>query len=76
MVLDLHEKVLGPEHPQTLISIANLARTYSGKCQEAETLHLKVLDLFKKVLGLEHPRTLTRISNLATIDMIQGKQKS
>ena len=77
MVLDLHEKVLGLEHPQTLISIANLARTYSDqtKYQEAETLYQKVLDLSKKVLGLGHPKTLTRISNLATIYVIQGKHK-
>jgi hypothetical protein len=49
-VLNLREKMLGPEHPNTLTSMANLAKTYSdqGKYGEAEELDLKVLDLRKK----------------------------
>ena len=65
-VLDLHKKVLGPEHPDTLTSMANLAVTYSGqgKYEEAGELELKVLDLSKKVLGPEHPDTLISMANL------------
>ena len=67
MVLDLHKKVLGLEHPDTLRSINNLAVTYSaeGKYEEAGELQLKALDLHKKVLGPEHPDTLIIMGNLA-----------
>jgi len=73
--VDLHKKVLGPEHPDTLTSMNNLAVTYSkqGKHNEAGELQLKVLDLCKKVLGTEHPDTLVSMSNLATIYSNQGK---
>ena len=59
MVLDLCEKVLGTEHPDTLRSMNNLAVKYSveGKYEEAGELQLKALDLHKKVLGPEHPET-------------------
>ena len=69
--------MLGPEHPDTLTSMENLAKTYSdlGKYDEAEVLQLKVMGLCKKVLGLEHPKTLPRILNLAMTHVIQGKHK-
>ena len=69
--------MLGPEHPNTLTIMQNLARTYSdqGGYKEAEVLQLKVMDLAKKVLGLAHPRTLCRISDLATTYVIQRKHK-
>jgi hypothetical protein len=59
-VLELRKKVLGPEHPDTLTSMANLALTYSsqGRWAEAEQLEAQVLELRKKVLGPEHPDTL------------------
>ena len=67
--------VLGPQHPDTLISMLNLAMTYShqGKYKKAEELDLKVLDLHKKVLGPEHPHTLTSMNNLAVIYRSQKK---
>ena len=45
--------MLGPEHPNTLTIMQNLARTYSdqGGYKEAEVLQLKVMDLAKKVLA-------------------------
>ena len=65
--LDLTEKELGPEHPDTLTSMGNLARIYSeqGEYERAGELELKALDLSKKVLGSEHPDTLHSIENLA-----------
>ena len=59
--------VLGPEHPSTLISMANLASTYwnQGRREEAEELNVQVIETRKKVLGLEHPFMLTSIANLA-----------
>ena len=44
-VLDLCKKVLGPEHPHTLNSMMNPARTYSAqdKYEEAEKLQIEIL---------------------------------
>jgi hypothetical protein len=45
----MRKKLLGAEHPHTLLSMANLATTYSdkGKWNEAEQLEVQVLDIRK-----------------------------
>jgi hypothetical protein len=65
--LDIGKRVLGLEHPSTLIIMANLARSYAdqGQWKEAEELEVQVLDIHKRVLGPEHPDTLTSMANLA-----------
>jgi tetratricopeptide (TPR) repeat protein len=57
-VLQLREKVLGKEHPDTLTTMNNLAELYrlQGRHAEAEQLHQKALQLREKVLGKEHPK--------------------
>ena len=42
-VLDARKRILGLEHPNTIIAMANLSVTYSsiGKYTEAETLDIK-----------------------------------
>ena len=66
-VLDLQKSVLGEEHPDTILAMANLASTWSqqGRSSEAEQLELQVLDLRKSVLGEEHPDTIGAMANLA-----------
>jgi tetratricopeptide (TPR) repeat protein len=61
------EKVLGHEHPSTLVSMNNLAAVLDrqGKYEEAETMHRQTLARSEKVLGDEHPDTLTSVSCLA-----------
>ena len=60
-------RVLGLEHPSTLITMANLASTYRNKdrWKEAEELDVQVMKKSSRVLGLEHPDTLSSIANLA-----------
>jgi tetratricopeptide (TPR) repeat protein len=72
------KKVLGPEHPQTLTSMNNLAGLYQsqGKYQAAEPLYEETLQLRKKVLGAEHPDTLTSMNNLAYLYESQGKYEA
>ena len=55
-----------PDHPDTLTSMANLARIYSeeGEYERTGELDLKSLDLSKKVLGSEHSDTLCSMENL------------
>ncbi|KAH6972637.1 TPR domain protein [Ilyonectria destructans] len=73
--LEIRERVLGREHPDTLTSISNLAGVlqYQGKYEEAEQMNRRALDASEKVLGREHPDTLTSISNLASVLRYQGK---
>jgi tetratricopeptide (TPR) repeat protein len=74
-VIKLEEKVLGPEHPDTLGSRTNLAVALQsqGKYAEAETEFRAVLKLEEKVLGPEHPSTLGSRNNLANVLAGQGK---
>ncbi|KAK4652643.1 hypothetical protein QC762_0075260 [Podospora pseudocomata] len=73
--LQLREKVLGKEHPDTLTSMDNLAIVLDsqGKYEEAERMHRQALQLREKVLGKEHPDTLTSMDNLALVLHSQGK---
>lgn len=64
-----YKKVFGAEHPDTLMSMGNLAATFwrLGRFQEAETLGIQVVENKKRILGAEHPDTLTWMNNLASI---------
>jgi tetratricopeptide (TPR) repeat protein len=76
-VMERRKRVLGPEHPSTLTSIANLASTYrkQGRWKEAEDLFVQVIETRKRVLGPEHPDTLTSMGNLALTYRKQGRWK-
>ena len=65
--LQLKEKVLGKEHPDTLGSMNNLASSLrqQGKFAEAEAMDWQTLQLREKVLGKEHPDTLRSMMGLA-----------
>jgi len=58
--------MLGDEHPKTLLSINNLAISYSdlGRQQEARELGEEALKARKRTLGEEHPDTLVSMENL------------
>jgi Flp pilus assembly protein TadD len=72
--LKVFRRVLGPEHPDTLTSMSNLASTLhaQGDFAGARTLHKQVLDVRRRVLGPEHPDTLISMSNLALTLHAQG----
>ena len=75
--MERRKKVLGPEHPDTLASMGNLALTYrnQGRWNNAEELEVKVVETSLKVPGLENTSTLTSIGNLAAMYLIQGRWK-
>jgi tetratricopeptide (TPR) repeat protein len=58
---------LGPDHPDTLKSMNNLANCYfnAGRNQEALKLHEETLKLRKDILGAHDPKTLESMNNLA-----------
>ena len=73
--MQVRERVLGPEHPDTLASVNDLATLYErqGRYAEAEPLYLRALAARERVLGLEYPDTLISVNNLAALYDSQGR---
>ena len=69
------ERTLGPDHPQTLTTLNNLATAYQtvGRLPEAISLLERVRDGRIAKLGPDHPQTLTTLNNLATAYQAVGK---
>jgi hypothetical protein len=68
-IMITNSKSLGPEHPETLISMANLASIYDkrGRWKEAEELLLQIVETKKRVLGQEHLETMSSRVELTQI---------
>ena len=73
--LQIWQKVLGPEHPDTATSLNNLAELYKrmGEYAKAEPLFQEALRIRRKVLGPEHPDTATSLNNLAYFEFDLGR---
>jgi tetratricopeptide (TPR) repeat protein len=73
--LAICERVLGPEHPDTLGSLSILAILYvgQGKYEQAEPFSQRALEASERILGPEHPSTLDSLNNLAELYREQGK---
>jgi tetratricopeptide (TPR) repeat protein len=69
------ERVLGPDHPDTLRSRNNLADAYheAGRLDDAIPLLEQTLADYARVLGPDHPDTLTSRNNLATTYQEAGR---
>ena len=69
------ERVLRPDHPDTLTSRNNLANAYraAGRAGEAIPLHEQTLAALERVLGPDHPDTLTSRNNLADTYLAAGR---
>ena len=67
--LSLRKRKLGSEHPDTLMSMNEVAVALKdqGKYAEAESMNRETLAWREKVLGREHPDTLTSMNNLALV---------
>jgi CHAT domain-containing protein len=67
--LAIIEKALGPEHPDTAVSLNNLAFLYDeiGAYGKAEPLYQRALAIREKALGPEHPDTAQSLNNLAMV---------
>ena len=66
-VRDAQIAKLGPDHPDTLATLHNLAEMYryAGKLPEAIALYERVRDAEIAKLGPDHPDTLSTLNNLA-----------
>ena len=74
-VMETRKKKLGADHPDTLISMANLVSTLwnQGRWEAAEELEMQVMETRKRKLGADHPSTLTSMNNLAFTWKEQGR---
>ena len=70
-----YERILGPDHPDTLDSRNNLAYAYrsAGKLEQAIHLFEQTLADRERILGPDHPDTLTSRNNLASAYLSAGK---
>jgi hypothetical protein len=61
-----YEQLLGPEHPNTLVSLHNLAGALVdlGDLAGARDLLQQAADAYRRLLGPEHPSTQTVTKNL------------
>ena len=73
--LALYRRELGPEHPDTLMGMHNLATSYRtlGRSEKALKLNEETLALRKAKLGTDHPDTLRSMNNLAYCYLCLGR---
>ncbi|MFF8747798.1 FxSxx-COOH system tetratricopeptide repeat protein [Streptomyces californicus] len=66
-ILDFNNRVVGPDHPDTLISSDYLAAALNdlGEHWQAVTLHRQNLADHERILGSDHPSTLMSRTNFA-----------
>ncbi|MCA2693052.1 MULTISPECIES: CHAT domain-containing tetratricopeptide repeat protein, partial [unclassified Microcystis] len=71
----IKKQQLGDNHPDTAISLNNLALLYKsqGRYSEAEPLYKQALAIRKQQLGDNHPSTATSLNNLAFLYQSQGR---
>ena len=73
--LNIREKILGPDHPDTAATYNNIAAVYSkqGEYNKALEWYQKALNIDEKILGPDHPSTATTYNNIALVYNNQGE---
>ncbi len=73
--LDIRERVLGPDHPHTGITLNNLALLYQamGQYEQAEPFYQRALDSYERVLPPNHPDIAVTVGNLAGLYRAMGQ---
>ncbi|MBD2161203.1 tetratricopeptide repeat protein [Limnothrix sp. FACHB-1083] len=76
--LEIQERVLGADHPDTAASLNNLAELYrsQGRYEAAEPLYRRALEIWERVLGADHPDTAGSLNNLALLYSSQGRYEA
>jgi CHAT domain-containing protein/tetratricopeptide (TPR) repeat protein len=67
--VEIREKLLGPEHRETVNALHNLATIcfHTGDYARAESLHRRVLSIREKLLGPEDVEVATSLNNLSLV---------
>ena len=74
--LRLAEEAQGPDHPDLVSLLANLATFYTalGRYDRAEPLYKRSLLILKKVLGPYHPHVAAMLENMAIFYRKAGRR--
>ena len=72
--VELRERALGPEHPDTLASLFSLSMCLAekGDFEEAERVGRQVVEARRRNLGADHPDTLAALNNLGRCMHLKG----
>ncbi|SDZ65075.1 Tetratricopeptide repeat-containing protein [Asanoa ishikariensis] len=72
---DTQVRHLGADHPQTLVTLSNLAEAsrLTGQLSAAAGLHEQCLTSRRRVLGADHPATSVSMNNLAVTYQALGR---
>jgi CHAT domain-containing protein/Tfp pilus assembly protein PilF len=67
--VEIRERILGPEHRETVNALHNLATIcfHNGDYARAESLHRRVLSIREKLLGPEDAEVATTLNNLSIV---------
>ncbi|MER0205038.1 MAG: CHAT domain-containing protein [Nitrosomonas sp.] len=73
--LEVAEKTVGPEHPNTATSLLAMGLLYKdlGQLDKVEPLYQRALAINEKVLDPEHPDVALSLNNLATLYLAQSQ---
>ncbi|KAH8591174.1 hypothetical protein B0O99DRAFT_744603 [Bisporella sp. PMI_857] len=68
-VLDINQRILGNNHPETIHAMDHLAATLKdqGMLDDAMTMMLRAYENKQETLGDDHPHTISVLANLCTI---------
>jgi CHAT domain-containing protein/Tfp pilus assembly protein PilF len=74
-VLEIRERVLGPEHRDVAEALTVLGALYfyKGEYAKTESLYQRALAIIEKVLGPEHPIVAASLNNLAIVYQQKGE---
>jgi Tfp pilus assembly protein PilF len=72
--VELSEKALGADHPDTAAAVNNLGKLYysMGDYAKAEPLYQRALKIYEKALGPDRPETAQELNNLAELYRSNG----
>ena len=67
-LMEIRKRVLGEEHPDTLLSMHNLAFIWKGQGRDAEAIKLmeNCARLRASALGVDHPHTVDSAATLVS----------
>jgi tetratricopeptide (TPR) repeat protein len=70
----IREEALGPDHPDTAVTLDNLGKLYraKGDYAKAEEFYLRALMIREKARGPDHPDTAMTLDNLAELYRTKG----
>jgi|SRR5271166_25268 len=73
--VEIARRLRGPDHPETALTLNNLAELYEamGEYAKAEPLFQEALRIRQKVFGNEHPDTAESLNSLAELYRAMGE---